>query len=139
MAKKIVGTVEATDYEAVLFRSDGSRVAAEITSVALTDDQHVVGIFGIFRPERPILRLLAAGYSTAQMAEPAQALARDRPQPRSRADAAARGALASRRGRRRSRARARLTAAAPSGSGVAGACVGTLDVWERFSSQTTAI
>lgn len=85
MAKKIIGEVESTEYEAVLLRSDGSRVAVEIDSVALEDQDHVVGIFGVFRPDRDMpapaqpslaltprqlqtLRLLAAGYSTSQMA-----------------------------------------------------------------------
>ena len=86
IAKKIVGEVESTEYEAVLLRPDGSRVAVEINSVALADDGHVVGVFGVFRPEREmprptqpslpltsrqlqVLRLLAAGYSTQQMAD----------------------------------------------------------------------
>lgn len=85
IAKKIIGDVESTEYEAVLLREDGSRIAVEIDSVPLTDDEHVVGIFGVLRPEREmpapaqpslaltprqlqILRLLAAGYSTSQMA-----------------------------------------------------------------------
>jgi len=85
MAKKIIGEVESTEYEAVLLRPDGSRVAVEVNSVALADHDHVVGIFGVFRPDREmpdpaqpllgltprqlqVLRLLAAGYSTQQMA-----------------------------------------------------------------------
>jgi PAS domain S-box-containing protein len=85
MAKKIIGEVESTEYEAVLLRPDGSRIAVEINSVALADEDHVVGVFGVFRTEREmpdptqpsraltqrqlqVLRLLAAGYSTDQMA-----------------------------------------------------------------------
>jgi PAS domain S-box-containing protein len=86
IAKKIVGDVESTEYEAVLLRSDGSRVTVEINSVALADQGHIVGVFGLFRPEREmpepeqpslpltqrqlqVLRLLAAGYSTEQMSD----------------------------------------------------------------------
>ena len=85
IAKKVVGEVESTEYEAVLLRPDGSRVAVEVNSVALADDHHVVGVFGVFLPahampaptqpsraltqrQLQVLRLLAAGYSTQQMA-----------------------------------------------------------------------
>ena len=84
LARKLVGDAEAPEYEAVLVRPDGTRFVAEISSVRLEADGHVVGAFGQLRPEQElpavrtreltprqgeVLRHLAAGYSTAHIAE----------------------------------------------------------------------
>jgi PAS domain S-box-containing protein len=85
-AKKMVGSARVTEYDAVLLRPDGGRVDVEINSVPLEEGGHVVGVFGIAivaetgAPQRregealtprqaQTLRLLAGGFSTAQMAE----------------------------------------------------------------------
>ena len=85
-ARKIVGSARVTEYEAVLLRPDGSRVAVEINSVPLEEGGHVVGVFGVAivtdaaAPGRTAvaaltprqaqtLHLLAQGLSTAQMAD----------------------------------------------------------------------
>lgn len=86
-AKKIVGTATSSEYDANLLRADGTRVPVEISSVALTGNGHIVGVFGTAhvdgQPQRPtgsasssltprqteVLRLLAHGCSTVQIAE----------------------------------------------------------------------
>jgi PAS domain S-box-containing protein len=83
VARKVVGHEPATEYEAVLLQRDGTRLLVEISSVPLESDGRIVGIFGIAVPEHElppvktteltprqaeILRLLAAGRSTHQMA-----------------------------------------------------------------------
>ena len=87
-AKKVIGSARASDYESVLRTRSGEEVRVEIRAVALRDDNHVVGIFGIVsfgsepesqcRPtprialtprQREVLDLLANGCSTAQIAE----------------------------------------------------------------------
>lgn len=83
-ARKLVGSVESTEYEAVMLRRDGTRFVAEISSVRLETDGHVMGVFGQVRPEHvlpavrtreltprqgEVLRYLAEGCSTAHMAE----------------------------------------------------------------------
>ena len=83
-ARKIAGTAKVTDSEAVLLGIDGDRVSVEISSVPLMDDHRCVGVFGQLMDvddaeEQPlpphltprqseVLRLLARGYSTTQMA-----------------------------------------------------------------------
>jgi DNA-binding CsgD family transcriptional regulator len=84
--KKLLGTSRATVAENVLLDSSGARVAAEVHTVALGDGGHVVGVFGLVRVHetaaaRPspaaeltprqheVLRLLAHGASTTQIAE----------------------------------------------------------------------
>lgn len=86
-AKKIVGTTKSSEYEANFLLEDGARVPVEISSVALSGEGHIVGVFGTARVEgeprqptsatrRPltprqaeVLQLLARGCSTAQIAE----------------------------------------------------------------------
>jgi PAS domain S-box-containing protein len=85
-AQKIAGTAEVTDAEVVLLGRDGHRVAAEVSSVPLHRGDRVIGVFGQLShvhdepadpPPHPeltprqseILKLLARGYSTRQMAE----------------------------------------------------------------------
>jgi len=85
--KKILGTARTSDFEAVEVLRNGDHVPVEIHSVAIEDGGRVVGIFGIMdvgeqqRPARrqppsdltprqhEVLRLLARGSSTAQIAE----------------------------------------------------------------------
>jgi PAS domain S-box-containing protein len=45
-ARKIVGGSEVTDAAVVVLGADGSRVAAEISSVPISQGDHVVGVFG---------------------------------------------------------------------------------------------
>ncbi len=84
--KKMLGTARTTDFETVLRGPSGGRVAVEIHSVAVEGGERVVGVFGIVDPDaapsRPpclharltprqheVLRALARGRSTAQIAE----------------------------------------------------------------------
>jgi DNA-binding CsgD family transcriptional regulator len=80
----VFGKDGATDKEAVLIASDGARVECEICSVPLREDGHIVGVFGLVTQAMPatstashphltprqtqILRMLAHGYSTHQIA-----------------------------------------------------------------------
>ena len=85
-AKKIVGTTTTSEYEANLMLEDGARIPVEISSVAVSGEGHIVGVFGTARIEgdqRPtpetrqsltprqaeVLQLLPRGCSTAQIAE----------------------------------------------------------------------
>jgi len=85
-AKKRLGRARTTDYESVLRLRSGEQVAVEIHAVSIEDGGRFIGIFGIValdeeravRPTLPaaltprqseVLRLLARGYSTTQMAE----------------------------------------------------------------------
>ncbi len=82
--KKLLGTGTRSDYEAVMRSRSGSRIPVEVHSVAVRGGDRVVGIFGLaeaeqavppplVRPLTPrqlqVLRALAAGSSTAQIAE----------------------------------------------------------------------
>jgi PAS domain S-box-containing protein len=85
--KKLLGTSRTSDFESVEVLRTGEHVPVEIHSVAIQDGGRVVGVFGIIdiddeqRParERPsadltprqheVMRLLARGSSTAQIAE----------------------------------------------------------------------
>lgn len=86
-ASKVVGARDATDYEAVLVRKDGTRVDVEICSVPVDGDGGIAGVFGVVtaedepadpRPERiehaltprqaEVLRYLSRGYKTDDMA-----------------------------------------------------------------------
>ena len=84
--KKRLGSSRTTDYESVLRLRSGEQVPVEIHAVSLEDGGRFVGIFGIValdeervvRQTPPtaltprqfeVLRLLAHGYSTAQMAD----------------------------------------------------------------------
>jgi PAS domain S-box-containing protein len=85
--KKILGTARTSDFESIEVLRTGERVPVEIHSVAIEDGGRVVGIFGIIDIDNErratgqpassdltprqyeVLRLLARGYSTAQIAE----------------------------------------------------------------------
>jgi PAS domain S-box-containing protein len=82
-SRKVVGA-QATDATGVFVSTTGTRVAVEISSVPLMNDERVVGVFGLFegrtddRPTAPhphltprqveVLRLLEQGRSTKQIA-----------------------------------------------------------------------
>ena len=85
-ARKIVGKEKVTDAEVDLIGPDGSKVTVEVSSVPLREGHQIVGVFGLLsRPpappksprdhatltprQREILRMLAHGASTAQIAE----------------------------------------------------------------------
>lgn len=85
-ARKIVGTVRATELEVYVRLVDGSRARAEVSAVALEGHGQVVGVFGLIEvedvePALPndaaaltprqleVLSLLAQGCTTAQMAD----------------------------------------------------------------------
>jgi DNA-binding CsgD family transcriptional regulator len=86
-AKKMLGTARTSDFELVEVLRSGERVSVEIHSAAIEEGGRVVGIFGIIDvdrqgsgPRKPpppdltprqyeVLRLLARGSSTAQIAE----------------------------------------------------------------------
>jgi DNA-binding CsgD family transcriptional regulator len=84
-AKKILGTARATDFETVLRRPSGERVPVEIHSVAIEGGDGAVAVLGVVdvdvdRPvqaaslngltprQLDVLRALARGCSTAQIA-----------------------------------------------------------------------
>jgi PAS domain S-box-containing protein len=85
--KKMLGTARTSDYESVLVLRSGEHVPVEIHAVAIEDGGRAVGVFGIVdvdelrRPGRrppaaeltprqhEVLRLLAQGCSTQQMAD----------------------------------------------------------------------
>ena len=82
--RKIAGTEKVTDAEVVVLDSRGSRVKVEISSVPLTENHRIVGVFGqvvdvaevpVSAPpphltprQAEVLRLLQRGASTDQMA-----------------------------------------------------------------------
>lgn len=85
-AKKVIGRARTSDYETALRTRSGEDVPVEIRAVTLRDDNRVVGVFGIVEVgERPqgreplpagltprqheVLRLLARGHSTRDIAE----------------------------------------------------------------------
>lgn len=82
--RKMLGTVTATDTTGVLTSTDGRRMTVEISAVALTSGEQVVGVFGLLsRPhdeapgpadphltprQNEVLRLLEQGRSTKEIA-----------------------------------------------------------------------
>jgi PAS domain S-box-containing protein len=82
--RKVFGKDSATDENAVLMSRDGTRVEVEISSCPLREEGRIVGVFGLVTQQLPstpgashphltprqmqILRLLAHGYSTPQIA-----------------------------------------------------------------------
>lgn len=85
-AKKRLGSARTTDYESVIRLRSGEHVPVEIHAVSIENGGRFVGIFGIVAIDEEraarrtvpaaltprqseVLRLLAHGYSTAQMAE----------------------------------------------------------------------
>jgi DNA-binding CsgD family transcriptional regulator len=85
-AAKMLGTQEATERAVTIRTADGSRQAVEISSTQLLEHGTIVGVFGLASPadepaaptgasphltprQLDVLRHLAAGYSTATIAE----------------------------------------------------------------------
>ena len=85
-ARKIVGKEKVTDAEVELLGPDGHMVSVEVSSVPLHEGHQIVGVFGLLsRPpsppvsrqahakltprQREILRMLAHGASTQQIAQ----------------------------------------------------------------------
>jgi PAS domain S-box-containing protein len=85
VARKLVGGAERSDYHTILQLASGAELPVEIHSVPLEDGMSVVGIFGVAEIEvapagpasdnpltprqHEVLRMLATGCSTAQIAE----------------------------------------------------------------------
>lgn len=84
--RKLLGTTKVSDYETVLLTRKGRKIPVEVHSVALENGMRVVGMFGVLdvggSPDElhdtkltgrqlEVLRGLARGCSTAQMAEDA--------------------------------------------------------------------
>jgi PAS domain S-box-containing protein len=85
-ARKIVGREKVTDTEVDVLGPDGTQVSVEVSSVPLREGHQIVGVFGLLsRPpvpsrspsehhrltprQREVLRMLAHGSSTKQIAE----------------------------------------------------------------------
>lgn len=88
LAREVVGSAPSAEYEATLLKKDGVTARAEISSVPVADHGHIVGVFGVASVDRTsatldaassihqltprqteVLRLLARGCSTEQLAE----------------------------------------------------------------------
>lgn len=83
--RKVLGTERSTDAEVVLVAPDGKRILAEVSAVPLRDGGRIVGVFGVIphvddKPppgphpnltprQNEVLHLIAAGHSTAQIAD----------------------------------------------------------------------
>lgn len=83
-ARKLAGTERVTNGSVVLFNSTGDRVAVEVSTVSMIEDNRLVGVFGqlsdvVEEPATPppahltprqveVLRLLQRGASTDQIA-----------------------------------------------------------------------
>jgi PAS domain S-box-containing protein len=83
-ARKVLGTVSATETTGVLISTGGTRIGVEISAVPLVGGDRVVGVFGLLtgheeEPSAPpahltprqteVLRLLEQGRSTKQIAQ----------------------------------------------------------------------
>jgi PAS domain S-box-containing protein len=83
-ARKILGDAPSSEFEAVIARHDGTRIAGEVNAVRIENEGRVLGVFGLFVPERrlpavqggrltprqaEVLRHLASGSSTQQIAD----------------------------------------------------------------------
>ncbi len=83
-ARKVLGTVSATETTGVLISSEGTRVGVEISAVPLAGGDRVVGVFGLLTGHEEessappahltprqveVLRLLEHGRSTKQIAQ----------------------------------------------------------------------
>lgn len=83
-ARKVLGTVSATETTGVLISTEGTRIGVEISAVPLVGGDRVVGVFGLLtgheeEPSAPpahltprqveVLRLLEQGRSTKQIAQ----------------------------------------------------------------------
>jgi PAS domain S-box-containing protein len=53
-ARKILGSAASTDFEVSIIDADGRRLKLELSSVALRDEERVVGVFGLARPARTV-------------------------------------------------------------------------------------
>jgi PAS domain S-box-containing protein len=84
--RKVLGTATATETTGVLVSTEGKRVSVEVSGVALTNGERVVGVFGLVGGPRDeeqasaphphltprqaeVLRLLEQGRSTKQIAQ----------------------------------------------------------------------
>ena len=83
--RNLYGPPHGSDNRGVVIGADGERVEVEVSAVPLTRGHHVIGVFGQIThvdedpppPAHPsltprqaeVLRMLAQGYSTAQIAE----------------------------------------------------------------------
>ena len=84
-ARKVLGTILATETTGVLVSTGGARFELDVSAVPLTDGERVVGVFGLLsgaaddEPSTPpahltprqaeVLRLLEKGRSTKQIAQ----------------------------------------------------------------------
>ena len=82
-ASKVLGNAQSTEFSITVARPSGERVEVEVSSVPLRRGDEVVGVFGIVakrpvpapvggrltRRQLDVVRLLANGASTAQIAE----------------------------------------------------------------------
>ena len=84
-AAKLLGTTDATEGRVVLRTADGNRIAVDISSTQLVEQNSIVGVFGLADPtdeplpgsasphltprQMGVLRHLAAGHSTERIAE----------------------------------------------------------------------
>ena len=84
-ARKVLGTTAATETSGVFVSTDGTRVALEVSAVALMGGERVVGVFGLLTGpldedastppahltprQAEVLRLLEQGRSTKQIAQ----------------------------------------------------------------------
>ena len=84
-ARKVLGTTEATETNATLVATDGTRIVLEVSAVSLKEGERVVGVFGLLpgkaddQPSAPpahltprqaeVLGLLEQGLSTKQIAQ----------------------------------------------------------------------
>jgi DNA-binding CsgD family transcriptional regulator len=84
-ARKVLGTTAATEASGVFVSTDGTRLALDVSAVALLGGEQVVGVFGLLTGEpdegtstppahltprqAEVLRLLEQGRSTKQIAQ----------------------------------------------------------------------
>jgi PAS domain S-box-containing protein len=84
-AAKLLGTTDATEERIVVRTADGSRIAVDISSTQLVEENSIVGVFGLADPadeplaarasthltprQMDVLRHLAAGHSTERIAD----------------------------------------------------------------------
>jgi PAS domain S-box-containing protein len=87
-ARKVIGAVEATSFETTLVSPAGKRIAVELASVPLREDEEIVGVLGVALVQNEpqaapsttpppdltprgheVLRLLADGRTTREISE----------------------------------------------------------------------
>ena len=85
LARLVLGNVKTLDEQAVAVAADGSRVAVEFSASPLHEHGHLIGVFGLVTHQMSVetvgshpritprqmqvLRMLAEGYSTQQIAD----------------------------------------------------------------------